>query len=142
MSDSLGKNIFEEMMYWRFIDKDRQFKQGMLMNDEGKRLQIKQVSLKKAPAFIDVFMQYAHVVSVDGKLMVDPGVILGFDLKNKMIYPIIYRNGLLDHTINVYQNGTVNQENADWLLEYWAAWFNELKSDDYDHLDYDQLKAG
>ena len=142
MSDSLARDLFEDMMYWGFIDENQQFKQGILMNEEGKRLQIKQVFPKKSPAFVDVFIQYAHVVTVNGLTKSDPAVILGFNLKNRMIYPALYRNDLLNHTINIYQNGTINQDNAGWLLEYWAAWFDELKSDDYDTLDYDELKVG
>ncbi len=142
MNQSIGNDLFVDMMNWDFIDKNKQFKQGMLMNDEGKRLQIKKVFPKKSASFIDVFMQYAHVVAVNGQLKSDPAVILGFDLKNKIIYPVLYRNDLLDHTINVYEKGAINQEHADWLLEYWAAWFDELKADDYDYLDYDQLKVG
>ncbi len=141
MSHSLGNSLFLEMMYWRFIDQNNQFKKGMMMNDEGKRLLIKQVFPKKPPAFVDVFMQYAHVVTVNGQLKSDPGVILGFDLKNKVIYPVLYRNDLLDHSINVYEAGTINQDNADWLMEYWSAWFDELKSDEYDYLEHTQLMA-
>lgn len=142
MSRALGNDLYLEMMFWKYIDKDLQFKQGMLMNDQGKRLLIKQVFPKNPLNFVDVFMQYAHVVTVNGQLKSDPGVILGFNFHKKMVYPLIYRNDLLDHTINIYQDGTLNQDNADWLLEYWAGWFNELRSDDYDSLDYDQLKVG
>ncbi len=141
MSDSLGNDLFIDMMNWGYIDQDKQFKQGLLMNDAGKRLLIKQVFPKKSPTFVDVYMQYAHVVTVNGQVKSDPGVILGFDLKNKVIHPVLYRNDLLDHTINVYENGTVNQDKADWLLEYWAIWFNELKSGEYDYFDHAQLKA-
>lgn len=142
MSHSLGNDLFVEMMYWRFIDQKHQFKKGTMMNDEGKRLYIKQVFPKKSPVLADVFMQYAHVVTVDGQLKSDPGVILGFDLSNKILYPLVYRNDLLDHTINVYEGGSLNQDNANWLLEYWAAWFGELKSGNYDYHDQAQLMAG
>jgi hypothetical protein len=138
----IGNDLFVDMMNWGFINQGHQFKQGMLMNDEGKRLHIKQVFPKKSPNFIDVYIQYAHVVPINGKFKTDPAVILGFDLKNKVIYPVLYRNDLLDHTINVYETGGINQDNADWLLEYWSAWFNELKSDEYEYIEQAQLMAG
>ncbi len=141
MSQSLGNDLFLEMMNWGFVDQNDRFKQGMLMNEQGKRLAIKQVFPKKSPSFVDVFIQYAHVVAVNGKYKSDPMVVLGFDLKNKVIYPVLYRNDLLDHTIQVYENGTLNQDNADWLLQYWSDWFNELISDEYDHLEHAQLMA-
>ncbi len=142
MNQSLSNDVFLEMINRGFIDQNDQFKQGMMMNEDGKRLFIKQVFPKKSPPSVDVFMQYAHVVSVNGQLKSDPGVVLGFDLKNRSIYPVLYRNDLLDHTINVYEAGALNEEHADWLLEYWAAWFNELVSDDYDHYDPAQLRVG
>lgn len=142
MSHSLENDLFLEMMKKGFIEQDLQFKKGMLINEKGKRLLIKQVFPKKSPVFVDVFMQYAHVVRVNGQLKTDPGVILGFNFKKKTIYPMIYQNELLDHSINVYQGGSKNQDNADWLLEFWAAWFDELKSDNYACVDYGQLKAG
>lgn len=142
MSNLSGKDLFIEMMNWDFIGPGGQFKKGMLMNDHGKRLLIKQVYPKKSPGFVDVFMQYAHVVSVNGQLKLDPGVVLGFDVKNKTIHPVLYRNDLLDHTISVYEKDGLNQDKADWLLEYWSAWFDELKSGDYDYLDQAQLKTG
>ncbi len=142
VSHSLGMNLILDMKNLGFIDRKHQFKQGMFMNDEGKRLYIKQIFPKKSPAPVDVIMQYAHVVTVNGQLKSDPGVILGFDLINQIIYPMVYQNDLLDHTINVYQNGALNQDNAEWLLTYWTAWFEELKAGDYDSLDYGQLKTG
>jgi|GEM_PF-2180124 len=142
VSNLQENDLFLKMVNWGFIEKNNRFKQGMLMNDEGKRLQIKQVFPKKSPPFVDVFMEYAHVVTVNGHFKSDPGVVLGFDLKNQVIYPMVYRNDLLDHTINIYENGTLNQDTADWLLEYCLAWFDELNSGDYDHLDYEQLKVG
>lgn len=142
MNQSLGNDVFLEMMNRGFIKLNDQFKTGMLMNEEGKRLFIKQVFPKKSPDSVDVFMQYAHVVTINGQLKSDPGVVLGFDLKNRTIYPVLYRNDLLDHTINVYENGVLNEAHAEWLLEYWGAWFNELVADDYDHYDHAQLMAG
>lgn len=128
-------------MHAGFINQGNQFKTGMLMNDEGKRLFIKQVFPKKSPSFVDVFIQYAHLVSVYGQLKSDPGVILGFDLKNKVVYPLLYRNDLLDHTIHIYQKGEFDDANAEWLLEYWFTWLDELKSNDYDYLDQPQAMA-
>lgn len=142
MSQNLGNDLFLEMINHGFIGINNQFKQGMLMNDEGKRLFIKQVFPKKAPETVNVFMQYAHVVSVNGQLKSDPCVVLGFDLKNRQIYPVLYRNDLLDHSINVYEAGGINEAHAEWLLEYWGAWFNELVIGDYDHYDQAQLKTG
>ncbi len=142
MSQNLENDLFVDMMNWGFIDLRNQFKQGMFMNDHGKRLFIKQVFPKKSPDHIDVYMQYAHVVSVNGHLKSDPAVVLGFDLQGKKIYPVVYRNDLLDHTIQVYEDGTLNEDNADWLLQYWSDWLNELNCDDYDSLDHAQLKTG
>lgn len=142
MSQKMGNEIFADMMNWGFVDQNNQFKEGMLMNDQGKRLVIKQVFPKKSPSFVDVYIQYAHVVSVNGQLKSDPMVVLGFDLKNKVIHPVLYRNDLLDHTIQVYENGELNEDNAEWLLQYWSDWLNELNSDDYDFLDHVHLKTG
>lgn len=141
MSNSLGKDLFFKMMVAEFIGTKNQLKTGMLMNDEGKQLYIKQVHLKKPPANVDIIIQYAHVVTINGQLKSDPGVILGFDMINKEVYPILYRNDLLDHTIHVYQNGQFDQSKADWLLEYWSGWLEELKADDYDYVEQEQLKT-
>ncbi len=141
MSDTLGRDLFYKMIQADYISMDNEFKTGILMNDEGKRLLIKQVFPKKSPSFVDVFFQYAHIVTVNGQLKSDPGVILGFDLKNKVVHPVLYRNDLLDHSIHVYQNGHVNEENAEWLLEYWAGWFEELKTNEYELLEEVQLKT-
>lgn len=141
MSDSLGRDLFYKMVQADYISMDDEFKTGMLMNDEGKRLYIKQVFPKKSPSFVDVFFQYAHVVTVNGQLKSDPGVILGFDLKNKVVRPILYRNDLLDHSIHVYQNGEVNEGSAVWLLEFWASWLEELKANEYDLLEEVNLKT-
>lgn len=141
VSQTLGNDLFIEMMHAGFIDHSKHFKTGMLMNDEGKRLFIKRVTLEHPPVSLDVFMQYSHVVTVDGQLKSDPGVILGFDLINKVILPVLYRNDLLDHSIHVYQQGVLDQANAQWLLEYWAEWFNELKASGYDHFDQAQLRT-
>jgi hypothetical protein len=141
VSHTLGKDLFIEMMHAGFIDHGKQFKTGMLMNDEGKQLFIKRVYPKYPPASVDLFMQYSHVVTVNGQLKSDPGVILGFDLINNVIIPVLYRNDLLDHSIHVFQKGEINQANAQWLLEYWAEWFNELKANGYDHFDQAQLRT-
>ncbi|WP_223786575.1 hypothetical protein [Marinicella meishanensis] len=141
MSQNLENDVFVEMLNWGFVDPQNQFKQGMLMNDDGKRLFIKQVYPNKSPSHIDLFMQYAHVVSVDGQLKCDPAVVLGFDLKNQRIYPVLYRNDLLDHTIHVYEDGALSDDNAEWLLKYWSDWLNELSADDYDYLNPPQKVA-
>ncbi|MFC3194890.1 hypothetical protein ACFODZ_11625 [Marinicella sediminis] len=142
MSHSLGNNLFNEMKNWGFIDHNGQFKKGLLMNDQGKRLLIKQIFPKKSPGLIDVYFQYAHVVTVNGYHKSDPAVVLGFDLKNQAIYPVLYRNDLLDHTISVYQQGTQDEDKAEWLLKFCTDWFGELNADDYDHLEQAHLKAG
>ena len=43
MSQSLGSDVFVQMKYRGYLDPKTQFKQGLLMNDEGKQLQIKKV---------------------------------------------------------------------------------------------------
>ena len=132
MSQNLGNELFKQMQEAGYIDQNNQFKSGMLFNEEGKRLFIKQVSPKKSPInTADVFFQYSHVVSVGGKLKSDPGVVLGFDLKNQTIHPLLYRNDLLDHSIHVYEKGEFNEGSAVWLLEYWATWFDEIKANHY-----------
>ncbi|MCB1582193.1 MAG: hypothetical protein R3E90_12635 [Marinicella sp.] len=141
MSDTLGNDLFIKMMKADFINLNNKFKTGMLMNDEGKRLFIKQVFPKNHPSCADVFFQYAHVVTINGQLKSDPGVILGFDLTNKAVLPILYRNDLLDHSIHIYHNGKLDEAKEEWLLEYWGAWLEELKANDYDLLEEVQLKT-
>lgn len=141
MNHSLGNELFMKMIKAELVNLNNTFKTGRLMNDEGKRLYIKQVFPKKSPSFVDVFIQYAHVVSVNGQLKSDPGVILGFDLKNQVVYPILYRNDLLDHSIHVFQHGEFDEASAEWLLEYWATWLDELKSNEYDYLEQGQAVA-
>ena len=142
MNHSLGNDLFLELLNSEFINQRNQFKKGMFMNDEGKRLLIRKIFPDRSSSSVDVYIQYAHVVMVNGELKTDPGVVLGFDFKNKEIYPMEYRSDLLDHTISVYQDGELNQDNADWLLAYCTAWFDELKNGDYDCIDQAQLKAG
>ena len=142
MSDSIGSDIFSKMKFKGFIDSNKQFKQGMLMNDYGKRLLIKKVYPNYSQDFIDIYIEYAHVVSVNGQLKSDPAVVLGFDLKQQKVYPVLYRNDLLDYSIDVYEEGILNQDNAEWLLNYWSDWFNELNADDYDQVDHVELMTG
>lgn len=142
MSDSLGSGVFSKMKFKGYIDSNKQFKQGMLMNDDGKRLLINKVFPNYSQDFIDVYIEYAHMVSVNGQLKSDPAVVLGFDFKQQKVYPVLYRNDLLDHTIDVYEGGTLNQENAAWLLNYWSDWFNELTADEYDQFKQAELMAG
>ncbi|TDR23480.1 hypothetical protein [Marinicella litoralis] len=142
MSDSIGSDVFIKMKFKGFIDSNNQFKQGMLMNDEGKRLLIKKVFPSHSQDFIDVYIEYAHVVSVNGQLKADPAVVLGFDLRKQKIYPVLYRNDLLDHSIHVYEAGNLNEDNAEWLLNYWSDWFNELNADEYDHIEQAELMVG
>ena len=112
------------------------------MNDYGKRLLIKKVYPNYSQDFIDIYIEYAHVVSVNGQLKSDPAVVLGFDLKQQKVYPVLYRNDLLDYSIDVYEEGILNQDNAEWLLNYWSDWFNELNADDYDQVDHVELMTG
>ena len=142
MSDSIGSDNFSKMKFKGFIDSNKQFKQGMLMNDYGKRLLIKKVYPNYSQDFIDIYIEYAHVVSVNGQLKSDPAVVLGFDLKQQKVYPVLYRNDLLDYSIDVYEEGILNQDNAEWLLNYWSDWFNELNADDYDQVDHVELMTG
>jgi len=142
VSDSLGSGVFSKMKFKGYIDSNKQFKQGMLMNDDGKRLLINKVFPNYSQDFIDVYIEYAHMVSVNGQLKSDPAVVLGFDFKQQKVYPVLYRNDLLDHTIDVYEGGTLNQENAAWLLNYWSDWFNELTADEYDQFKQAELMAG
>ena len=142
MNGSLGNNVFLQMKYRGYLDPRMQFKQGLLMNDDGKRLLIKKVFPNQSHDFIDIYLEYAHVVSINGQLKSDPAVILGFDLKQQKIYPLLYRNDLLDHTIYVYEDGKLNQDNAEWLLNYWSDWFNELDADEYEHFDETELMVG
>lgn len=142
MSHSLESDVFIKMKYWGYIDPKNEFNQGMLMNDEGKRLQIKEVFPDHSHDCVDVYLQFAHVVTINDQLKSDPAVILGFDLKQQKTYPVLYRNDLLDHSIHVYENGTLNEDNAQWLLNYWSDWFSELMAEDYDYLDEAQLMAG
>ena len=142
MSDRLGNNVFLQMKYRGYFDPKKQFKQGLLMNDEGKQLLIKKVFPNHSHDFIDIYLQYAHVVSINGQLKSDPAVVLGFDLKQQKVYPVLYRNDLLDYSIDVYEEGILNQDNAEWLLNYWSDWFNELNADDYDQVDHVELMTG
>lgn len=142
MSDTLGSDVFSKMKFKGYLDPNKQFKQGMLMNDYGKRLLIKKVFPNYSQDFIDIYIEYSHVVSVNGQLKADPAVVLGFDLKQQKVYPVLYRNDLLDHSIDVYEGGTLNQDNEEWLLNYWSDWFNELNADEYDQLDHVELMTG
>ena len=137
MSHSLGQDLFTEMCQLGFIQPNNQFKKGKFMNDEGKRLYIKQVNPKTSPAGrnVTLYMQYAHVVSVYGHPSTDPGVILGFDLEQRCVYPVLYRNDLLDHSIHMYKNGQLDEDQADWLLKFCSDWFKELDADDYDSME-------
>ena len=142
VSQSLGSDVFVQMKYRGYLDPKTQYKQGLLMNDEGKQLQIKKVFPENSDENVDVYLQYAHVVAVNDQLKCDPAVILGFDLKQQRVYPVLYRNDLLDHSIHVYENGELNEDNAEWLMSYWCDWFKELEADDYDFLDEAQLMTG
>jgi len=143
VSHSLGQDLYAEMCELGFIQSNNQFKKGKFMNDEGKRLYIKQVNPKTSPAGrnVSVYMQYAHVVSVYGHPSTDPGVILGFDHDNRCVYPVLYRNDLLDHSIHMYKHGQLDEDQAEWLLKFCSDWFNELYNDDYDSLEPSKKSA-
>lgn len=137
---SLERELFIDMMSWGYIGKNSKFKQGMLMNDLGKQLLIKKVFPDRSHDFVDVYMEYAHVVLVNNEIKSDPAVVLGFDVRRRIVYPVSYRNDLLDHTINIYdESGAINEDQASWLLEYFSGWFREVNSDEYDYFDEAEL---
>jgi hypothetical protein len=134
---SLGQDLYSQMCEMGFILPGNQFKTGRFMNDDGKRLYIKQIKPKSSPAGtnVTVYIQYAHVVSVYGHPSTDPGVILGFDHEKRCVYPVLYRNDLLDHSIHMYKHGQLNEDQADWLLKFCSDWFTQLDADDYDNME-------
>ncbi len=84
MNYSLGNDLYIEMMNWEFIKKEHQFNTGRFINEE----RIGPVPLKKSPTSVNVFNQYALVVTVNDQFEPDTEVVQSFGFNNKTSYSV------------------------------------------------------